>query len=474
MTGLLPRVRAITGMRRYLRLRPFDTSTAEGRARERYRRAGLTALASGAARAVSMIAVLVSIPLALSYLGTERYGVVVTITALTGMLVFADFGLGNGLMNLVAHASGSGDDMEAQRSISSAFAMLCGIAVAFTIVLTFLWSAVPWASFMNVTGSAASEIPAAAAVFLGVVVLNVPIGIAQRVQLAYQRGFVNAICSAAGTILSLVGLILVIMMHGSLAWVVLTTVGGPLLGNMLNWISLFVVQRPDLRPRLKLVRWPEARRLVRVGSLFFVLQLTIAVAYQSDVVVATRVIGPDAATNYSIVYRLFMVLPTIVNMLLLPLWPAYTESIARGDIRWVRRTLWFSIRLALILSSASSLLLVLVGPLVLRVWVGPQVDAPMGLMLGMAVWAVLSNSFNAVAMLLNGASVIGFQVATALTMSVASLGASIALANLVGVSGIVWGTVLAYLLCTALPTALYLPGLLRQLQSHPTPSQMVS
>ena len=115
----------------------------------------------------------------------------------------------------------------------------------------------------------------------------------------------------------------------------------------------------------------------------------------------------------------------------------------------------------------------LTGAFVLRVWVGPQVVAPMGLLVGMAVWAVLSNSFNAVAMLLNGASVIGFQVATALTMSVTSLGASIVLANVFGVSGIVWGTVLAYLLCTALPTALYLPGLLRQLQARPVPSQMV-
>ena len=461
---LRSRAHTIAGMRQYVRLQPFDTSTSEGRARERYRRAVLTALAAGGARAVSMVAVLVSVPLALGYLGSERYGVVVTITALTGMLVFADFGLGNGLMNLVARASGSGDPLEARRSISSAFFMLCGISVILTLVLLPVYLLVPWAAFLNVADSvSARDVPAAVAVFLVSVLLNLPLGIVQRVQLAFQQGFVNSLWNAIANVVMLVSLVAVVSVRAPLAWIVLTMVGAPVVGNSLNWISLFLVRRADLRPRWSLMHWAEGRRLLRIGALFFVLQLTVALAYESDIVVATRVLGPDAATTYSVVFRLFMILPTIVNMLLLPLWPAYTESIARGDVDWVRKTLRLSIGLALALSGLSSVVLVLMGPMVLDLWVGSGVKASFALMLGMAVWAVLSNSFNAVAMLMNGASVIGFQVATALSMAVVSLGASILFANLFGVAGIIWGTVAAFVLCTALPTALYLPTLLRRL-----------
>jgi hypothetical protein len=56
-----------------------------------------------------------------------------------------------------------------------------------------------------------------------------------------------------------------------------------------------------------------------------------------------------------------------------------------------------------------------------------------------------------------------FQMITALSMAVVSLTASIVGANLFGVAGIIWGTVLAFVVCTALPTALYLPSVLRQL-----------
>lgn len=454
------------GARRYLRRTPFDTSTAEGRSNERYRRAALTALASGGARAVSLFALLISIPLALGYLGAERYGVAVTITAFTTMLVFADFGLGNGLMNLVASATGRDHDTDVRHSISSAFFMLCGIAVLLAGPMYALYRLVPWAEFMNLTDAGdSSEVADAVGVFMLCVLVNLPLGIVHRVQLAFQQGFVNSVWNAIGSAIALVGLVVAVQLHASLPWVVLTLVGGPVIANALNWVSLFVVRRRDLQPRWSAASRSEGGRLARIGFLFFILQLTMAVAYQSDVVVATRIIGPAAATDYSVTLRLFMIMPTIVNMALLPLWPAYSESIARGDALWVRRTLRTSVLVALTLSGVASAILVIFGRPVLRLWTGSEVDVGFPLLLGMGVWAVLNNSLTAVAMLLNGATVMRFQLATAVAMMVVSLGASIVGAMLYGVAGIIWGTVLAYVLCTAIPTAIYLPRVIERLSS---------
>ena len=100
------------------RLRPFDTSTAEGRSKERYRRAALTVVASGAARGVGILTTLISIPLTVRYLGTERYGLWVTITSVIALLTFADLGLGNGVLNAISEAHG-GDDVESARKYLS-------------------------------------------------------------------------------------------------------------------------------------------------------------------------------------------------------------------------------------------------------------------------------------------------------------------------------------------------------------------
>ena len=96
------------------------------------------------------------------------------------------------------------------------------------------------------------------------------------------------------------------------------------------------------------------RRLMRVGALFLVLQAAVAVAFQSDVIVAARVVGQDGAAQYSIGFRVFMLVPVMISLVTLPLWPAYGEALARGDRVWIHRTFWLSTFGSLVLTLVSS------------------------------------------------------------------------------------------------------------------------
>jgi len=98
----LERLRKILSL---FRLSPFDLENPEGKSRERYRRILLTTGASFAARGVSVLTGLVTVPLCVGYLGHEQYGIWMTITSFFIMLGFADFGIGFGLLNAVAEAS---------------------------------------------------------------------------------------------------------------------------------------------------------------------------------------------------------------------------------------------------------------------------------------------------------------------------------------------------------------------------------
>jgi O-antigen/teichoic acid export membrane protein len=206
--------------------------------------------------------------------------------------------------------------------------------------------------------------------------------------------------------------------------------------------------------------------LVRAGVLFFVLQLAVAVAFQSDVVVATHILGPPAAAEYSVTFRLFFLVPTVLSMAYLPLWPAYGEAIARGDVFWLRRTLVRTTLIGAAVTGISSVLLLVFGREVLRVWLGAVFDPPFMLLLGMALWAIVNTSFTSVSMLLNGASILRFQVLIAITMATTSIAGSIILGSHFGLPGVIWGTLLAYVACSAVPTLWYLPRLLRQLDSR--------
>ena len=454
-----------------IRLHPFDTSSPEGRSKERYRRVALATLATIGARAISLFTTIISVPLTLNYLGAERYGLWITISSTIAMLGFADLGLGNGLVNAIADAHGKDDRATAQRHVSSAFFMLAGIAAILSLAFLALYPAVPWDRLFNVKSDlAVAEAGPAVAVFTLCFTLNLPLGVVQRVQMGYQELYANALWQTLGSVLGLGGVVLAVHWQAGLPWLVLAMAGAPAFAGLLNTIGLFGFQRPWLRPHLSRVGGESVRTVSRIGFLFFVLQIVGALGFQSDNIVIAQVLGADQVAQYAVPAKLFSLAPMMLSFALTPLWPAYGEAISRGDLWWVRKTFVRSVILGFAVNLVPALLLVAFGNRVLGIWVGHQVHASNLLLVGLGAWAVANSLNGPIAMLLNGAGVIAFQVACNVPMGVFNLAASIFLAQRLGVSGVVYGSLLATVLCIHLPVLFYLPRLFSRWSGRKAPS----
>src|SRR5882757_7059705 len=173
-------------------LLPRDHANLDDHARgaERNRRAVLTGSAATLARAVQVGTSLITVPLTLKYLGNERFGLWMTISSVLAMAAFADFGVGNGVLNAVAKAFGR-DDMEGVReAISSGFAVLNSIAILLLLSFFAIYRFIPWADFFRVVSpQAKSEAGPALAVFAVCFALNISMDVVQRVQLGLQQGY---------------------------------------------------------------------------------------------------------------------------------------------------------------------------------------------------------------------------------------------------------------------------------------------
>ena len=383
-----------------------------------------------------------------------------TVSSLIAMLAFADFGIANGVLSAVAEAHGRDDRAALERIVSSGFFMLTGIAAALLALFAAVYAHVPWHAVFNVQGDLARlEAGPALAVFVVCFACAIPLGVVQRVQMGLQQGFAASLWQCVGSLCALGGVLLAIHLQGGLAWLVLALAGAPLLAALLNSLYFYFRSQPGLRPRLACFASADALRLARTGALFFVLQVTVAVAYTSDSLVIAQLSGAAAVAEYAVPEKLFGLITLAIAMVLAPLWPAYGEAIARGDHAWVRRTLRRSVLMALGIAAVASGFLLLTGPLLLRLWVGDAVAAPFMLLLALAVWKVVEAGGNAVAVYLNGAHVIGFQVAVAFAFAVCALSLKLLLIPIYGVAGAVWATVAAYLVFVALPYAFVLPRL---------------
>lgn len=410
---------------------------------------------------------LVTVPLTLNYLGPERYGMWLTISSIIALLSFTDLGLGNGLLNALTKSTARGDFEDARRQVSNAFLLLTVVAVVLGGLFILLYPNIPWASIVAVRSpQAISEAGPAMATWFALFLLGLPLSVVAQVRLSRQEGYIVHLTAAAGSLISVFALLGVVLSHAGIPLLVVAMAAPQLVTAAINGFVLFRRDTPFLRPSLRLAHVGTGVALLRTGFLFFVLQIAGVVAFTSDTLVVAQLIGPGAVAEYGITSKLFMIPATIVAIAISPLWPAYGEAIARGDVRWARQTLIRSIKGALFVSVPAAVLLITFGQPIIQLWVGPSIAPPFLLLVAFGIWISLSAVGNSVAMLLNGAHEIRFQAAAAVLMAILNLGLSIWLTSRFGVAGVMWATVVAYSAIVLVPMALYLPDVLRRIESQ--------
>lgn len=451
-------------------LRVVQSSGRVGHARltgsDRYRRAGMTAGAALGARLVTMTVTLVTVRVLLDYLGAERYGMWLTISAIAALLVVLDLGVGNGLLNAVTRNTARGDVTTNAGQISSALVLLTALAMLIAVPLAIVYPIIPWDEVLAVTTEpAVSEAGPAIAVVVALFLVGLPLSVITQVRLGRQEGYLVHLAAAVGSIAVLAALFMVVVSRQGVPMVVVAMTVPLLVAVAANGWFLFRRDAPEIHPARNLVKVSTGIGLLRSGFLFFVLQLAMAVAFMSDTLVVAQMVGPEAVAEYGVVFRLFAVPAFFMTAILSPLWPAYGDAIALGDTPWVRRTLAHSVRLALAISVPAAALLVTFGESLIAIWVDASVTPPFSLILGFGVWIVLSALGNAVAMLLNGAHEIRMQAGAAALMAVTNLALSIWLTSQIGVAGVIWGTVMTYAAFVLLPMALFVPPVLRRISA---------
>ncbi len=444
--GILDRVRAMKGL---LLAGSADTSTEGGRSRERYRRAALTTFTSVLARCVTVVTGLITVRLTVHYLGTERYGLWMTITSVVAMMSFADLGIGNGLLNSISEAHGRDDRDSVRKYVSSAFFVLLGIAFATSGLLAIIYPLVSWPRLFNVSSiTAAREAGPAVVVFLVCFALNMPLDVVQRVQTGYQEGFETNLWAVGGALLGFIWLLIAMHFKVGLPWLILSLSGGPLVGVLGNWSHEFGWVRPWLLPRWSYWDRAAARKILGTGVMFLVIQVCGIFTVSVDNIVITQTLGPAAVAQYAVPMRMFLLVRSVAQMFVLPLWPAYGEALSRGDVKWAGKTAVRSIGFSLLVFGPVILGLALFGKTLVHVWVGPEIQPSHLLLWGAAVWVMVDLCGNALLVFLMGANFLRFVTIVMVATALANLPAKVMGARMFGLNGVVWTTALTAVLAT--------------------------
>lgn len=286
-----------------------------------------------------MVCNLLTIPVALQYLGATRYGVWLTLTSSVSLLSCFDFGIGIGLQNRVAAMMGRDRLSESTRCIRSTLLVLAFIALLLLGAMTALifGTDLPARAFSGAKLSGA-ELADVLAIVVGAFVVGLPLSLFSRIAIGLQQGWIASVSASAGTALTLVAVFIAAKVGMGFTGFVAVTVIPPFAAQLLC-LAVLLWRFPGGLALVGPVSVGDGLRTLREGSRYVLPQVGALVLTQAPLVLLGTVASPIAAAMYGVFTRISLPFQQLQQMFLDQVWPAITEAMHRGDHGWLRQTL---------------------------------------------------------------------------------------------------------------------------------------
>jgi O-antigen/teichoic acid export membrane protein len=416
-----------------------------------------------AARLLSATITLVTLPLAVRYLGAERYGVWATITTTVVWINLLDLGIANTLTNSISRAYALDDKASAARYFSNALLVTGTIAAVVGGAFAVVGSRVNWMRIFNVSANVpAAEVRDTVLVAAALMLLGLPCNLGGKLLAGYQELHRNNYAVCAGAVTGVIGLALGITLRVSMPVLVVMSVGCLTFASLANLIFVVTWHKPWLLPRPSLLDRSTSGELLHSGSSFFFIQVAAVVVFSSDNIVVSHYLGAAEVTPYSVTWRLVGLAAALQSLIFPALWPAYAEAYAKQDYGWIRRSFSLTMKGTVALNLCCVAVLVIFGRALVRVWAGPAAVPTLPLLLAMGVWALISGFMSVESCLLAALNRIREQAFLSIAAAAVNIALSIALVRHIGSLGVIGGTILSYVFVLAIPQSMIVRDLFRK------------
>jgi len=422
------------------------------------------ALWSGTAvRALTSGLTLISMPLAVRYLGAERYGVWATITTTAVWINLLDLGIANTLTNQISRAYALDDKSSAARYFTNALVLTGSIAAAVGLVFAWVFPRINWVRLFNVSAHvSAREVEYTAAAAAALTLLSLPSNLASKLLAGYQQLHFSNYATCGGVVAGVCGLALGVVLHVSMPLLYVMSAGCLTFAALSTLIIVVIWQKPWLRPRPALVDRASIRELLHSGLSFFLIQVAAVVVFSSDNLVVSHYLGAAEVTPYSVTWRVVGLAAVLQSLLFPALWPAYAEAYAKHDYLWIRRTFAITMKGTLALNLSCVVVLLFCGRSLIRIWAGPAAMPTLCLLLAMGFWAILNGFMSVESCLLAALDRVRAQAILSIIAAAVNVALSLLLVCRIGSLGVIGGTVLSYLLVLVVPQSLIVRNLWRR------------
>lgn len=333
---------------------------------------GITALVS---KIITALVQLISIPLAIKYLGVGVFGVIMTIINTVTTLALADLGLGFGIQTLLPSSVSKQDTNEINKIISNAFFMLVFSASTFLFVFFIINNReIDWVNLLGLnTNMSAATLQKVIIVIVVSFLIGLPFVMVQRIYSVYQEGYYNEIWSGVAKMSSLFILWLAIMYDWKSSGVVFAFFSIDYIFIVLSFIMLFSFVKPYLRISVRYFDKKTIIALTTSGMFFFVLQAASILVNLVDSFLILKYVGANSSALYAISMRVITLMALPIQIFSLSTLSAYNDAFVNQEFGWIKSTLRTYFKMTAIISIILAILFSVFSNMILHYWIGNEI-----------------------------------------------------------------------------------------------------
>jgi O-antigen/teichoic acid export membrane protein len=371
---------------------------------------------------------LLVVPLSLSYIDNEKYGIWLNASVIVTWLQNMNFGMGFGMQNKVAEAMAKGEDNLAKEYVTIVYRYSTLIAIGIFILGAMGSFFINWNRLFNSSVSSAELFSITIIAFLCFLIYFV-LGNIIPLFNALKRTSVPKFFGLLTNAVTVVFLYCINKFsHNNLTLVALALAMPTPLIYLFGNVFFFKRDLKLLRPGWKIKEKKHVKDVFNLGMKFFLMQLTTLVITQSGVFIITQYLGPAEVTPYNIVTRYFYFVFFIFALGITPYWSGFTEAYYKKDFKWIKKGMR-QLMLAGIAGSVLVLIMLIISFKLIPIWSKHSFDVNQYkvLIYSSAIYTVTLFFSSIIAVFLNGLSLLRLQLIVQLIIAFLTISISILL-----------------------------------------------
>lgn len=333
---------------------------------------------------------LAKVPILLTYLDTEKYGVWLTIVSILLWTHNFDLGLGSGLRYKLTESIAQDNDSRGRRLVSTAYFSMGLIMLLVFIVVAPILSSLNWNSILNVHTIDNSELIITIVSIFLVFALQFVLELISVVLKADQRAAISDVFKPVGSVISLLVIIsLKFFSSNSLLYASLAMSVPFALVLLFANAYYFKKDYAKFKPSLNLFDKSYLKDIYSLGVKYFLGQFAALIVFSSSNILLSNLINPEEVTTYNIARTYFGLVVIFYTIILVPFAAATTDAYVRNDIDWIKRSMK-KLNLVALLASITIFIMLLVSKFAIHLWVGDKVIVPYSLAIALTIYNIMS------------------------------------------------------------------------------------